>query len=294
MRVLFGWVAPALAVALGAGSPRAAAPAADTFPPAVASYESAGRAAGAMIARPSGGEAFALDPDFSFLEAEEAGPQSYWPVLYSALVPGLGELTMGYEKRGIALMVIEVAAWTGYFTYHSDGLDKRDAYEAFADAHWDFDKWIDDHPASCVPPNATLEDVEKCGKDSSGSGDWPGWIPWVPREEDKQHYYENIGKYDWYISGWKDWDAALIPYAYQTDLRTEYRAMRGESNDALDTANSFVWVSLAARVFSIAETAIIVHGQRDAMGAGTTAPVSLRARPRGYSGGEVALEVRFK
>ncbi len=131
---------------------------------------------------------------------------------------------------------MEAAAWTGYFVKHDDGMEMRTQYEAFADAHWDYDKWIDDHPCPTVPPTgATLEDVEDCGEASSGSGAWPGYIPWVSKEEDKQHYYENIGKYDWYISGWQDWDPTQSPYAQQTDLRTEYRGMREQSNNDRST-----------------------------------------------------------
>jgi hypothetical protein len=287
MRVLFGRIVLVLgaACAVPAGAE-------DVLPPAVASYPSSALAARHELpAAPA--EPFRT---WSEAEAEPAGAQSYLPVLYSALVPGLGEMTMGYWGRGIALMAVEVAAWTGYFVKHEDGLDKRSEYEAFADAYWDFDKWIDDHPCPTIPPSgATLEDVEDCGRSTSGSGAWPGYIPWVSKEEDKQHYYENIGKYDWYISGWEDWDPTAFPYKIQTDLRTQYREMREASNDALDDANSFVWVSLAARVFSIVETAVIVHGRRESAGSGgQSAPVSLRARPRGYDGGEVALEVRFK
>ena len=288
MRVLFGWTALAIAV-FSAAVP---AHARDAFPPQLASYASAqGATAGLLAVRDA--EPAGMN-DFSFLEAESAPVQSYWPVLYSALVPGLGEMSMGYWKRGIALMAVEIAAWTGYFVNHNEGMDKRDEYEAFADAHWEMQKWLYDHP--CTTADSTLESVEECGQSSSGSGQWPGYIPWVPKEEDKQHYYENIGKYDWYISGWEDWDPDQFPYAKQTDLRTEYRSMRGESNDALDQANSFVWVSVAARAFSLAETAILVRNRRadGGGGGGEGAPVALRARPRGFRGGEVALEVRFK
>ncbi|HEX6791782.1 MAG TPA: hypothetical protein VF247_10775 [Candidatus Krumholzibacteria bacterium] len=271
-----------------------AAQAADVFSPSLATYSTSSLAAGA-IALPENDDAH-FAGNFDLEDAAAPAQQSWWPLLYSALVPGLGELTMGYEKRGIALMAAEVAAWSGYFINHNDGLDERDEYEAFADAHWDFDKWIADHPASCIPPGATLADVEECGRALSGSGQWPGYIPYVSKESDKQHYYENIGKYDWYISGWEDWDATAVPYLEDTDLRTQYRAMRQKSNDSLDQANAFVWLSVAARAFSLAETAIIIHNRRgDAeTGGGGGTPVSLRARPRGYSGGEVALEVRFK
>jgi hypothetical protein len=73
--------------------------------------------------------------------------------------------------------------------------------------------------------------------------------------------------------------------------------MRRESNQSLDHADNFLWVSVAARAFSIAETAIIIHGKRnDASGgaSGGGSPVSLNVRPRGKTGGEVALEVNFK
>ena len=291
MRVLFGWIVLVVAT-LGANPVIASGR--DALPPAGAAYASS-----QLAASPDGELAAPIDQDLFRAWSEDAatpGEQSYLPVLYSALIPGLGEMTMGYWGRGIALAAVEVAAWTGYFVKHDDGLDMRTQYEAFADAHWNYDKWIDDHPCPTVPPTgATLEDVEDCGRATSGSGAWPGYIPWVPKEEDKQHYYENIGKYDWYISGWEDWDPTQTPYAHQTDLRTEYREMRQQSNDALDDANSFVWVSLAARTFSIVETAILVNKRRDGSGAGgQPSPVSLRARPRGYDGGEVALEVRFK
>jgi hypothetical protein len=267
----------------------ARAHAADSFTPLLRAYPTSLLAAAepAPAERPHFAGTFALEDE------PAPGAQSWWPLLYSALVPGLGELSMGYEKRGIALMAAEVVAWTGYFVNHADGMDERDAYEAFADAHWEYNKWLYDHP--CTPSDSTLESVEECGRASSGSGDWPGYIPWVSKEEDKQHYYENIGKYDWYISGWTDWDETAFPYSRQTDLRTQYREMRQKSNDSLDAANSFVWVSVAARAFSLAETAILIHNRRgEAPGGGGGAPISIRARPRGYTGGEVALEVRFR
>jgi hypothetical protein len=268
----------------------------DALPAALASYASGSAAARVELAAHE--HRYYFEPETS----EPAAPQSqsYWPVLYSLLMPGVGGLTMGYTFRGVLLMAVEVAAWTGYFYYHDDGLEKRDEYEAFADQWWDMQKWLDDHPCPTlppVPPSRTLDEVEACGQATSGSGVWPGYVPYVSKDEDKQHYYENIGKYDWYISGWADWDPSSNPYAEDTDLRDEYRAMRNESNEALDDANSFVWVSLATRVFSVAETAIIVRNRRQA-GAQASGrrevPVAVRARPRGFDGAELALEVRFK
>lgn len=269
---------------------------ADAFPtglPAYASRDVAARAP--MFANDEPAYYFQAEPE----AAPASEPQSYWPVLYSTLMPGVGELSMGYQGRGIALMAVEVAAWTGYFLKHDDGMEGRDAYEAFADQYWTQRKFIDDHPL--VYPNTgwTQDDLEQEGQAVSGSGGewWTGYIPWVSKEEDKQHYYENIGKYDWFVSGWSDYDPTQNPPLAESELREQYVEMRNQSNDDLDDANAFVWVSLATRVFSIAETAIIVHNRREKpeqASRGFDPPVALRARPRGFDGGELALEVRFK
>jgi hypothetical protein len=267
----------------------------DAFPAGLSAYADPGAAAGvAGFSDDDHGYAFQAEP-----AAEAPAQQSYWPVLYSALVPGVGELTMGYEKRGIALIALDVLAWTGYFVKHDEGMDERDEYEAFADQYWTERKFIDDHPLVYPLQDQTLEYLEEQGQAVSGSGGdwWTGYIPYVSKEEDKQHYYENLGKYDWFVSGWSDYDPTIDPPVAESALREQYRAMRGESNDDLDDANSFIWVSLAARVFSIAETAIIVHNRRDAVGEASAAfdsPVALRARARGFDGGELALEIRFK
>jgi hypothetical protein len=291
MRIFFGRVA-ALVICLGLAASTAAT-AADVFSPTLESYESSLSAAGSMEV-PEAPVHFA--GSFALDDAATAAPtqQSYWPLLYSTLVPGLGELTMGYEKRGIALMAAEVVAWTGYIKNHTDGMDERTAYENYADAHWTEARWIQNFPNLCNNPQ-TVQDIEECGQASSGSGAWPGYIPYIPKSVDKQHYYENLGKYDWYISGWDDWDPNANPYAHQTDNRTVYRDMRRQSNQSLDHADNFIWISVAARAFSIAETAIIIHGKRNdtAGGGGGGTPIALRARPRGNTGGEVALEVKF-
>ena len=267
----------------------------DAFPAGLSAYADPGTAARVAEFSENDRYDFQAEPAVS----EASAKQSYWPVLYSALVPGVGEITMGYEKRGIALIALDVLAWTGYFVKHDEGLDERDEYEAYADQYWSERKFIDDHPLIYPLPDQTLEYLEEQGQAVSGSGGdwWTGYIPYVSKEEDKQHYYENLGKYDWFVSGWSDYDPTIDPPLAESAQRETYRAMRAESNDDLDQANSFIWVSLAARVFSIAETAIIVHNRREEGAQSSAAfdsPVALRAKARGFDGGELALEIRFK
>ena len=236
----------------------------------------------------------------------EGGGVSYLPVLFSAILPGTGEIYLGYEWRGAALIALEVAAWSGYIYYRNQGLDTREEYENFADDYWNIDKWMTDH--SLLYPSDRLytpAQMDSMGMVHSGSGEWPGYMPWVSREEDKQHFYENVGKYDWFISGWSDYDpdfydaGADIPYQTETGYRDQYREMRKESNDQLETADRFIYVSLGVRVFSIVETLFLVRSSAndtDSSDSEDQSQNNLRfhARAKGFDGGEVFLQYSFK
>ncbi len=224
---------------------------------------------------------------------ESPGGRTYLPVLFSLLVPGTGEMYMGYWVRGGVLLGLEIAAWTGYTHYHNQGLDGRTAYEQFADDHWDYDRWVYDHPAneSVNPDDRTFETLDEIGR-TTWDG-WPGYHTWHSKEEEKQNYYENIGKYDWFISGWEDWDSVAKPR--DTDLRTQYRQMRISSNDDLDTANKFIYLSIATRVVSLVQTYFLVRRDINREAELNQAKTfSIDAHATGLASGRVSLIYRFK
>jgi len=254
--------------------------------------------------------ALASAPAYQTATLDESGDSGgggrYLPVLFSALVPGTGEIYLGYTWRGVALIALDVASWAGYIHYRNEGLDTREAYESFADTHWNIDKWMTDH--SLLYPSERLytpAQMDSMGMVHSGSREWPGYMPWVSKEEDKQHYYENIGKYDWFIAGWRDYDpdfyddTADVPYQTETEYRDQYREMRKESNDQLETADNFIYISLGLRVFSVVETLILARSsgaEPDTGGSADDSQNQLRfhARAKGYDGGEVYLQYSFK
>ena len=304
-----------LATSLGSARPSGAQPDAacspsnahkDLLPEALEVYSSSDALTSEMFSELSSvvatgrPEVLSRQPAYAFQsgadDSEGGGSGKYLPVLFSALMPGTGELYLGYKWRGAALITLEVAAWAGYFYYRNQGLDSRDSYEAFADQYWSTSKWIDHHP-SVYPGNlSTPEQMDSVGMEQS-SGEWPGFIPWVSKEEDKQHFYENIGKYDWYISGWQDY----IPtdsgeFMTDTALRDQYREMRKESNDQLDRADTFIYVSLGVRVFSIVETLFLARsdGSSGESGDETQNQLRLRTRAKGFDGGEIFLQYSFK
>jgi hypothetical protein len=242
------------------------------------------------------GERFSpgLAPGLRALRSDGSSSQGtrkrYLPVLYSLLVPGTGEIALGRYYRGATLLALEAVAWTGYAYYRNEGLDGRDRFESFADAHWSHDQWIEMHPAAEGLSNPTFEEVDSIGR-TAWQG-WPGYHSYAAREEQKQNYYENIGKYDWFISGWDDWDPMDKPM--NTAVRDRYRALRKASNDDLDTADRFIFLSIATRVFSLVETAIMVYRQPNAQASvNQTKRYSFKARSTGLASGSVEFVCRF-
>ena len=230
--------------------------------------------------------------------------KGYLPVLLSLLIPGAGEIYMGYYKRGAALVLMEAAAWTGYSSYRSKGLDTRADYERYADEHWDMDRWLFQHPSG---PYATLEALEH--EDEGPDGGWEEhlkglvstsffYMPFISRLEDKQHYYENIGKYNWFVSGWDDWDSTLQEPDYHfleyTDNRSTYFSMRVDSNNQLETADRFIYLSIAARAFSLVEMIMLNRNSDADYLSGSSGNTHLSVA--NYSGHttRIAMEYNFK
>ena len=232
---------------------------------------------------------------YGFDDGDGGGGGLKWlPVGLSLLVPGTGEIYLGYYWRGAALVTLEVLAWAGYIKWTQEGDDLETEYRAFADEHWAESKWIDDHNAwghvGDTGPR-TFARLDSIGRDFSYDG-WPGYHSHTFKYENQINYYENIGKYDWFISGWSDWDPLLNPM--ETALRTEYKAMRKESDDKHDDAQKFIYLSLALRAFSVIETAILVNkDDKSEQAARPVQELRFKAKAKGLGGGELALEYKF-
>ena len=104
--------------------------------------------------------------------------------LYNVLLPGVGHLYVG-NKRGFAHLGMEGVAWTAYLYYHGRGKAKEDQYLAYADAHWNYDKWKATY--------GTAADFQSADS-----------LIRYFKVNNKQHYYEDIGKLNTYSSGWDD------------------------------------------------------------------------------------------
>ena len=66
-------------------------------------------------------------------------------MLYSAILPGSGEYSMGYTNRGYLFLGIEALAVGTWYMFNQKGLDTQDEYRAFADEHWNLLRWFADY-----------------------------------------------------------------------------------------------------------------------------------------------------
>ena len=66
-------------------------------------------------------------------------------MLYSAILPGSGEYSMGYTNRGYLFLGIEALAVGTWYIFNQKGLDTQNEYRNFADEHWNLLRWFADY-----------------------------------------------------------------------------------------------------------------------------------------------------
>jgi len=157
-------------------------------------------------------------------------------MLYSLVVPGGGQLYAGRPKRTLFFLGAEVLAIATWSSYNRRGENKTLAYKDSADVHWDFRRWLLTAPTYVPPIWGTETESGQIYVGTQGTHHLEFFVdmdgdnrPEVygnskdhserlyqlladPDTSDylyikKSHeYYENIGKYNEFFSGWDDAD----------------------------------------------------------------------------------------
>ncbi len=120
----------------------------------------------------------------------------------SMLVPGVGNYYA--DKTSITTYiwpVLEIGLWAGYVYFRSEGDDKTDEYEKYADENYQ---------------RSQQHQIEGYLRNKYDSDVYDQTF-WRLDDTNTQHFYEDIGKYDKYVFGWNDWYAA-----YATDNDGEH------------------------------------------------------------------------
>ena len=170
--------------------------------------------------------------------------------LLNLAIPGAGHVYAG-EKRGFVHMGMEGIAWAAYLYYHDRGKSKEREYEGYADGHWDYAKWD------------SIDTVENPDHQSAKA------LIDGFRANNRQQYYEDIGKLTPYFSGWDS-----------QDHRNFYRGIRAHSNNFLNNAHTAVAGAFVNRIVSAVDILRIMKQRSHAtLGNETHIRFKVRTKP---------------
>ncbi len=175
--------------------------------------------------------------------------------LLNMIVPGAGHLYAG-NKRGWVHLGLEGATWVTYLYYHDRGKTKKNEFEAYADEKWDYARWLAADPANAG------SDADKLISDFAMNN--------------RQQYYEDIGKLQNYWSGWVDYDAV------KTDApsRRFYYGIRNDSNNFLKNARYAIVGGFVNRIVSAVDVLRLLKNRgRANLGNDTQIKFNMRTRP---------------
>jgi hypothetical protein len=186
-------------------------------------------------------------PQFSYPAEDKKSP--ILAGVLSLLIPGAGEIyTEEYLKAGI-FIALEAAIVTTAVVYDSKGDDKTIEFQNYAD-----DYMNPDHNWSVLKYAEWLITYEQGDPNMILSND-PNRPPWEQVDwnllnaaetgshklppHGEQQYYELIGKYHQYSSGWNDFTGGGDKNQISPNL-IYYSGMRGEANDFYSVASTAV------------------------------------------------------
>ena len=177
-------------------------------------------------------------------------------LLLSAIIPGAGQYYAGAKIRAAVYLAVEVAAWGSVIYYYNQGKNKEDEFMAFADGHFteqdyrdrEFFLAQDAAQGDSGAYHGTQVEWENLPWDIRihflPAGGFTHELPTLSQREnnwnDKQQYYEMIGKYIHQFGfGWDDGlgDDTGTPFFDGYSLRSQnYMGMRHKSNQLLKSS----------------------------------------------------------
>lgn len=192
---------------------------------------------------------------------QSIGPSARRAFLFSALVPGTGQYYAGSKKKAVVFLGVEVAAASMYFVWTGKGNDLEDDFRAVADAHWSAENYLAWRSTTKAIRNNSFTHAMPCSTEvvNGEFGKCGG--------NEKQQYYELLGKYDQFVAGWDDLTFAQTGNLVQhytdidsvesviSDLRLDYEEQRDDSNRYLKRATNLSGLILINHALSAIDAA---------------------------------------
>ena len=239
-------------------------------------------------------------------------------LLLSAILPGAGQYYAKSPLMAALFLGIEIGAWAGVAIYHGEGMDKEDEFMAYADAHWiyggpgvpgdEYDSYFQyEYWAANIwgrdGDSGTQDDNWLGGEDEWYNKPWEDKLQYLPSDgftheldpNDKdQQYYEMIGKYGQFATGWEDYDEDYPFDGWRanstiTPMRDNYLTLRKESNDALDMSKNFTMVVLTNHLLSALHAGFTVSLHNKKLAQEQTIEGAFNVMPKKYNDEFVAM-----
>ncbi len=207
------------------------------------------------------------DTDGEIIKVNYKKKSAALAMVASAVIPGVGAVYGDYTSwTGYASFLVEVALWVGYSHFQNEGLKKESDYEDYADIWYSPTEYIYARDNIIAISDTDIYDTDHFR---------------LQYEEKNQHYYEDIGKYNKYVFGWKDWylkygDGDNHTYDWEFDndgkwignfptdgtsdgqydapyssYRAKYIEMRKDAEDSYTKADYFTWGVLFNHIAAI-------------------------------------------
>lgn len=169
--------------------------------------------------------------------------------LFSAIIPGTGELYNRSYLTALAFLGVEVGAWVLHAKYQNRGNELTDEFEQYANVHWSEERYWASLAQDCAERGGSCGDLKSYERDS-----FSHFLP----ETNNQTYYENIGKYDQFNAGWDD-SKSGVARQRDSENREAYTFMRLDANKQFKNATRATTVVLFNHLLSAFHAAYTTH-----------------------------------
>jgi len=214
-------------------------------------------------------------------EGASKGPSGAKPFIYSILLPGMGQLSMGEKGHAIPFFIAEGLIWTNYVYWQVAGNKREDDYIEQAQLN-----------AGVGVGDGNDDYWKTVGQYSRSSGEGPNSYEEDLRRDARELYPSDPAAQDAYVvenlpTGDKAWE-------WRTeDLRAQYQDTRDTANDAFHKAKYSFAAALVNRVVSVIDVQLLRKKQRNESRAGELKPETRVYADALDGGGRVVVQRRF-
>lgn len=224
-------------------------------------------------------EQIRLDQNLDSLKIMEQMKSPFLAGAMSVAIPGAGQFYNGDYWKTAIFVAVEAVAIYAAITYNQEGDDQTTLFENYAHQNWSVNRYAEwsRESAEYISGKTFTEEQKQYYNtaliNKEGVVNWDvlndleldigAWYSHRLAPFADQQYYEMIGKYPQFVSGWDDFKETYPDgvFLYPEDGKKvtpyfhHYKSERGKANDYYAKAKTAVAIIIANHVISAAEAA---------------------------------------